>query len=230
MHLVDLVGPNPVGPTHQHKVGTAKLFGEQFLQGTGVIQAGVCQALGFQCRGIGHHRSLGQGLTVHHGDHPIHPDAAADFGPVERRQQGLRQGQTTGFHQNSIQLVGPLQQGLHGGQEIILNGAAETAIGQLHHPPSPFLLRTESAAAQQVAVDADLAKLIHQHGQPQSRVEQQVTQQAGLAGAEKAGDHRHRQAGRRGHRVVHLSRAPWQGPAASNCPPAQARIRAARPG
>ena len=210
-HLVALAGADAVGPAHQHEIGTLQLFREQRIDGTAVVEAGICQALGLQGSRIGHHSPRGQGLAIHHGDHPIHPRATADLRPLEGCQKRFRQGQPAGFHQNSIERVGPLQQGLHGGQEVVLHRATEAAIGQFHQPTLQLLLGAEPTTAQQVAVNPDLPKFVDQHGQAQPGFQQEMAQQGGFARTEKPCHHRDRQAPGAVALVCHLSPAPWRG-------------------
>ena len=168
---------------------------EQVFDGAEVIEAGIGQALGLNRGGITHHVALGQGLAIHHRHHTGHPGAGADLGPAEGLHQGLGQGQAAGFNDDAIELVGALEQQLHRRQEFILHRAAEAAVGQFHHPAVQLLLRTEAATADQFCIDPHLAKFIHQHGEPQATAQQQLAQQGRFTGPQKAGHHRHRQAG-----------------------------------
>ena len=97
-----------------------------------MIQAWIGQALGLKGFRVGHHMAGRQGLAINHGDHAIHPGAGTNLWPGKGRNQRFRQGEATGFHDDAVELVGPLQQPLHRGQEIILNGAAQAPIGQLY--------------------------------------------------------------------------------------------------
>ena len=193
------VGGEAVGAAEQHQIRRIQLVVEQRLQIAEVIKAGVGLALGLQCRRITHHTALTQGFTIHHGHHARDTGAGANVGPLKSLHQGHRQGQATGLHDDAVQLVGPLQQLLHGGQELILNSATEAAVGQLHHGGVGHALGgvvgAHATTADQLTVDAHLTKFVHQHGQPQAAVEQQVTQQGGFAGAKEAGHHRDRQPG-----------------------------------
>jgi NADH:ubiquinone oxidoreductase subunit D len=182
-HLVEGFGGQSIGAADQHQIGGLQLVGEEVFDGTDVVEAGVGEALGFDRSGIAHHMAGGQGFTIHHRDHRMDPGAGADRGPAEGRQQGLRKGQTTGFHHNAVELVGPLQQAGHGGQEFILHRAAEAAISQLHQAALQLLCRAEATGRQQLAIDAHLAKFIYQHSQAQAALEQQMAEQGGLASA-----------------------------------------------
>ena len=77
------------------------------------------------------------------------------------------------------------EQALHGRHEIVGDGAADAAVGQL----DDVVLGTGAIAAaeQQLAVDADLAELVDdQRDAAAAGVAQEVLDQAGLAGAEEA--------------------------------------------
>ena len=166
---------------------------EQLLNVSEVIKARISQALGFKSGWITHNTAGRQGFTIHHGHHTADAGAAADLRPAEGLHQWHRQSQSAGFHHDAVELISPLQQGLHRRQEFVLHGATEAAVGQLHHAAVQLLLRAEAAAADQVAIDADLTKFIHQHRQPQPAVEQKLAQQGGFARTEKAGHHCDRQ-------------------------------------
>ena len=159
-----------------------------------MIQAWIGQALGLKGFRVGHHMAGRQGLAIDHGHHAIHPGAGTNLWPGKGRNQRFRQGEATGFDDDAVELVGPLQQPLHRGQEIILNGAAQAPIGQLNKATLELLLRAETTTAQQVTINANLPKFIHQYGKPQAAGEQQLTQQGGFAGPEKSRHHGDRKA------------------------------------
>ena len=159
-----------------------------------MVKAGVGQALRLEGRRIGHHAAGGQCLTINHRHHPMEADPRADLGPVQGGNQGLGQGQTTGLDHDSIEVVGPLQKPLHGGEEVFLHGAAEAAIGQLNQPTVYVVVGAEPTAAQQGPIDADLTEFVNQHSQPLTAVQQQMPQQGCFAGTQKTGHHGDRQA------------------------------------
>ena len=161
-----------------------------------MVEAWISPALGLHRLRVAHHMAGLQGLPIHHRHHRIHPRARAYLRPAESGHKGLRKRQTTGFHHDPIELIRPLEQKFHRGQELLLHGAAEAAIGQLHDAPGAFLLRAEAAAGDQVPIDAHLAEFIDQHGQTATAVEQQAAQEGGLPSSQKAGDHGYGQAAR----------------------------------
>ena len=165
---------------------------EQSLEITEVVEARIRQPLGLQRRRIPHHAALREGLSIHHGHHAADAGAGADLGPLKGLHQGHRQGQTAGFDHDAIEVIGPLQQHLHGGQEFILDGAAQASVGQLHHRGRLVdlgVVRTHPAAADQVAIDAHLTELVDEHSEAQAAGEQQLAQQGGFASTEEAGHH-----------------------------------------
>ncbi len=93
---------------------------------------------------------------------------------------------------------GPVEQGFQRRHEIIGHGAADAAVGQL----DDAVLRAafDAAALQDLAVDADIAELVDDHGEPPSiGILEHVPHQGRLAGAEKAGDDRAGNLGQRAH-------------------------------
>lgn len=83
------------------------------------------------------------------------------------------------------------QQSLDGGQEVVGHGAADAAVGEFDDLVLAAAL--DAATGEQVAVDPDVAELVdHQGDAPAIGGLQQMADQAGLAGTEKAGDDRGR--------------------------------------
>ena len=154
-----------------------------------MIKAGIRTALGFHRLSITHHMACREGLAINNRHHGMHAGPGPDSGPAKCSHQGFGKGQSAGFHHDAVEVVGPLQQAQHGGQELILNGATEATVGQFHQPAIEFLGLAEAAGGQQVTIDADLTELVDQHGELQTALQQQVTQQGGLAGAKETGHH-----------------------------------------
>ena len=129
------------------------------------------------------------GGGVNHGDHPVNRHPALHLRPVEGAHQRLRQSQPGCFDDNMFGRRGALQKGGHGGNEIIGDGAADAAIGQLDH----VIVRAplHAAALQQLAVNAKVAKFIdNQRNPPAARILQHMTDHRRLARPQKAGDDR----------------------------------------
>ena len=185
----DLGGLQAIGSADEDQICCLELVLEQLIDGREVIEAGIGQPLGLEGGGISNHATLCKGFTIHNGDDSSHTGAGADLRPVERLNQRLRQSQTAGFDDDAIELIRSLKQEFHGGQELVLHGAAKTAIGQLNNSVFKLIVRTEATAADQIPVDADFPELIHENGQFQAALEQEMAQQGGLASSEKSGHH-----------------------------------------
>ena len=189
-----------------------------------MIEAGIRTPLGFDGLGITHDMAGGEGFPIHHRHHGMDTGSGSDGGPAESGDKGFRQGQAAGFHHDAVEVVGPLQQLKHGGQKLILHRAAEAAVRQFHQPALKVVAFAEAAGGQEIAINADLAEFIHHHSEPQAALQEQVSQQGGLAGAEKTGHHRHRQASGRGGRHGQPTRAD-QVQAAPRPSSTEARVR-----
>ena len=127
-HCLELRGLQTVGPAHEHQVCGFQLILKQILDRRQVIKAGIRPALGFHRLAIAHHMAGGEGFAIHHRDHRMHAGPGADGGPAEGSHQGFRKGESAGFHHDAVEVVRPLQQAQHGGQEFILNRAAKAAV------------------------------------------------------------------------------------------------------
>ena len=100
----------------------------------------------------------------------------------------LRQGQTRGLDDDVIGADGQSHQSLDRRDEIIGDGAADTAIGKLNDVLHRAI--RIGAGFQNVAIDADGAKFIDQDRQTLAlRVLHQMADQRGFASPQKAGDH-----------------------------------------
>src|SRR5262249_58498046 len=111
---------------------------------------------------------------------------AFDRRPVECLDQRLRQWQARRFDHDMLDQGLSRQDRVQGGYEVVGNRAAEAAVGQF----DDVLLRTGLVAAtlENFAVDADVAELVHDHGQsPPVRMGQDVADQRRLPGPEETG-------------------------------------------
>ena len=207
-HRSKLLGSQQVRAADQHQIGRFQLIGEQVLEGIEVIQAGIGTALLLhRCR-ITDDVTGRQSLAIHHRDDGMNARAGADGWPAEGIDQRSRQRQAAGFHHDPIQLVGVQQQFLQGGQEVVLDGAAEATVGQLHQAALQLVLGAEPTAGDQVAIDANLPEFIDQDRQALTAAEQQVAEQAGLAGPQEPRHHGDREAG--GNGMAHLRTSDWR--------------------
>ncbi|MCY1520418.1 hypothetical protein D9M68_551940 [compost metagenome] len=160
---------------HQDAVGEAHLgLGHGFLQ----VALGV-------------HR-------VHQGDDAVQHVALTEFFVGE---EGLRHrrriGQAGAFDHQAIEVqltgVQALQQQEQRLLQLDMDGTADAAVGQGHH--------LHRFVTQQLAVDGGFAELVLDHGDLQAVVGlEDVFQQGGLAGTEKAAEHGDRNGEMGGHR------------------------------
>ena len=153
-----------------------------------------------ECTEIVRHAAVGERRAVDDNDDAIDSDAALDRGPMERLHQRLRQREPRSFDDDVLDAVAR-QDGVERRDEFIGDGAAQTTVRQL----DDVLLGAGGIAAafENVAVDADIAELIDDDGEPAAlRVSDHVANERGFAGAEKAGDDG---AGNARERAVHRS-------------------------
>ena len=125
-------------------------------------------------------------FSIDQGDDRIKPGGIAQVTSEEGHghRQGI--GQAGGFDHQVVHRLGPLQDPIHRFEQLAIDRAANTAVAQLHH--------VFAGGDDQVVVDADFAEFIHQYGGFKPLlVTEDVVQQGGFAGPQKAGDDRHRQ-------------------------------------
>ena len=170
-----------------HQIGAGDLVLEDLLNRVVVVEGVIGRALGRQGVEIAGHLTGGQGRAVDHRDHPVDGHPATDVRPLKRLHQGFGQGQARGFDEDVIDRRAGRQNGFQGRLKIVGNGAANAAIGQFD---DIFLgAGVDAAALKDLAVDADIAKFIDDDGEaPAARMGQQITDQSGFPGAQKAGD------------------------------------------
>ena len=176
-----------IGFVENHHVGALDLVGEHLFERVVVVERRVRRALGFDRGRIVGEVAGGHGGGVHHRDHTVDGDPAFDLRPVEGLDQRLGQGQAGGLDDDVLGRRGPLQQGLHGGQEFLGHGAADAPVGQLDDVLLAASL--DAAAGQNLPVDAQVPELVDNERQPPPVGGlSQVADKAGLAGAQKARD------------------------------------------
>ena len=155
------LGVEQVDLAEHHQVGAAELLLEQLLQRRLVVEVGVLGARRRHRRLVGREPPLGHSVSVDHGDHAVHRRPRADLGPGKGLKQRLGQGQTAGLDQDVLGRQRPVEQLLHGRQEVVGDGAADAAVGQF----DDVVVRAafDAAAAQDLPVDADVAELVDDH-------------------------------------------------------------------
>ena len=179
---------NQIALGEHHQIGAGQLILEYLLDRIVVIQ----RIIGGPLRGnrilIDGDAAFRQRQRIDHGHHAVDRGAGAHRRPVECLQQWLRQRQPGGLDHDGIQRTVARQQFVHGRDEIVGDGAADAAIGEFDDIAGRAGLCR--AFLDQPAVKPGIAELIDDHGDAAAiGLRQQRTQQRGLAGAEKSGEH-----------------------------------------
>src|SRR5690606_38862046 len=136
---------------------------------------------------VGREAPRRHGLGIGERDHTVDGDARAYRRPVESLQERLRQGETRRLDKDVIGPYRARYQRLDRRNEVIGHGAADAAVRQF----DDVLLGAHLVGTgfQDLAVHADRAELVHQHGEsPALRVLHEVADQGRLARAQEAGD------------------------------------------
>ena len=193
-----------IGLVQHDQVGGHELvlvdLGERIV----VIDGRVLGALAGDRLWIVGEASFGDGRRIDHGDDAVDSEPRADGRPIEGLDQGFRQSEPGGLDENVLRRRVAVDQRLHGGDEILGDGAAQTAIGQL----DDILLGAafDAAASQHLTIDADAAELIDDDGEPLApRRLEQMAEKRGFSCAEKAGDDGRGDAGSVGHSAASLA-------------------------
>jgi hypothetical protein len=189
--LLELLRRQLVRLGHDHEIGGGELILEQLAQRAIVIQVGIVAPLLLHLRRIirelpGQHRG-----AVHQRHHCVDRATLPDFRPLEGLHERLGQREAARLDQDVIDAVAPLDQRLEHRHELLLHGATQAAVGELveRHRCARVLVTAHAALAQQIAVDADLAKFVDDDRQPAPfGVAEQVAKQRGLSAPEKSGD------------------------------------------
>jgi hypothetical protein len=184
---IEAGGVEEVALVQHHEVCTRDLVREHFLDRIVVIKRLIGGALPRQRLDVGGDAAVRQRGAVHHGNHAIHRNPAADRRPMKRLNQRLRQREAGGLDHDMLHRRPPRQDGVERRHEFVRHGAAQTAIGEF----DDVLFRTGCVAAtfQDFAIDADVAELVDDHGKPSALgVGEKVADQRGLSGAQEAGD------------------------------------------
>ena len=120
-------------------------------------------------------------LRIHDGDDGVEPESALHLVVGEKRlgdRAGV--GQAGGFDQDVVELVLALEQVAEDADQVAAHGAADAAVVHLED----FFLGLDD----QIFIDADLAEFVFDDGDAFAVLGgEDVVEQGGLAGAEKAG-------------------------------------------
>ncbi len=131
---------------------------------------------------------------VDQGDDRIQTRRVAQVAAQKCHRDRQRIGQAGGFHHQVIDRLGAIQNPVDRLQQFTVDRAADAAVAELDH--------VVTGGDHQIVVDADLAEFIDQHGGLEALlVAENVVEQCGLAGPEKPGQDRDRQARRLGIRL-----------------------------
>jgi hypothetical protein len=136
------------------------------------------------------------GNRIDQGHHPAEPQAVVEHRVgAEREEYGSRVGEPAGFDDDpaepsDLARVTPLDEAAQGLRQILAHRAAQAPARQLQHAAFDKI--------HQIVVDRDFADLVNDDGGVgEFRRGQGPAQQRRFAAAEKAGQHRHRQAAMR---------------------------------
>jgi hypothetical protein len=193
LHALEPAFGQLVDLAHDHQIRRRQLVLEQLLQRPLVIEVGVVLALLVDRVRIIRELAAQHRRSVDQRDHRVDGASRADLRPLKGLHQGLGQREAAGLDHDVVDPLAALEQGLEHRHELFLHRAAQAAVGQLVQRSglALFLFAADAALAQQLAIDADLAELVHDHRELAAvGVRQQVAQQGGLPAAEKAGHDR----------------------------------------
>ncbi len=174
----------------QHQVGHEELVFKQLGQGRFVVEVVVRAALRIHGLRVVGKTAIGHGGRIYHGYHGIYRKGVAQAWPLKCLHQRLGQRQAGGFDHQVVDLLAPRGQLLHNRREFFLHSAAQAAIGQFKQLAviRVTFVAAQAAAAQQLAINAQLAKFVHDNGDALAlRPRQYLAQQCGFARAQKAG-------------------------------------------
>src|SRR5262249_10958370 len=182
----EIVGTEEVALVEHDEIGACDLILENFLDWIVVFKRRVGGALPRERGKIGSDATGCHRGAVNHRHYAIYRDAALDRRPMKRLHQRLGQSETGGLDHNVLNRWAAGKNHIERRHELIRDGAAQTPIGKLDN----VLLRTGgiATALEYLTVDADIAELIDNDGETAAlRVREDMANQRGLPGAEKAG-------------------------------------------
>ena len=129
-HLLALAVGQQVILADNHQIGSTQLIVEQFAQAGIVIEAVIGLALRLDLFDIVGVTPGGDCRSIDDRNHRINRAILLDLGPVEGLYQRLWQRQAGSLDENVIDIVTALDQLLHHRQELFLDRATDTTIGQ----------------------------------------------------------------------------------------------------
>ena len=190
LHLCQRGWRQGIGLAEHDQIGHEELIFKQLGQRRLVIEVVIRAALRIHRGRIIGKAPIGYGRRIYHGHHRIHGEGIAQARPLKSLHQRLGQGQARCFNHQMIDLLAPRGELFHHRGKLLLHGAAQAAIGQFKQLAvvGAAFVAAQATAAQQLAINAQFAKLVHDHGNALAlRVAQQLAQQGGFARAQKSG-------------------------------------------
>ena len=181
-------GIDQIGLVENDEIGAGELVGEHLLERVVVIERRVRRALQRDGLGIGGETAAATAAPSITASTPSTVMRVRISGQAKACTSGFGNARPEVSIEDVLGRLGAVEQPGHGRQEIVGDGAAQAAIGEL----DDVLLGAGGVAAaeQHLAVDAELAELVDDDGEPPpvGAVRQQMPHEARLAGAEEAGD------------------------------------------
>ena len=175
-----------VGFVDDDQVSAAQLLFEQLFERGLVVQRFIRFPSGLNRYWVRREQTVGHSAAINHRHNTIDRHARTESRPINRFDQGLRQGQTAGFDHDMLGRIVPVEQGFHSRDKVVGNRAAQAAVGQLHDVIVAAAF--DPAAAQDLTVHAHVAKLVDdQRNATAAGVLQPMADEAGFASAQKAG-------------------------------------------
>ena len=185
---VHLRGIDQIGLVEHDEVRAGELLFQQLFERALVIERIVGLALCLHRGGVRREPPRRVRRGVHDRHDPVHRHPGAHARPSERLHQRLRQREPRGLDDDVLGRLVAAEQGFDGGEEVVRDGAADAAVGELQDVV--FRAALDAAALDDLRVDADVAELVDDEGQaPPVRVGEEVADHAGLARPEESGDH-----------------------------------------
>ena len=177
-----------IGLVQHNEVRAGELLLQQLLERALVVEGVVGLALGLDRCGVRREEPRRVRGGIDDRDHPVHGHPRAHARPAERLHQRLGKGETRSLDDDVVGRSVAVEQGLDGGEEVVRDGAADAAVGELEDVVLHAVL--DAAALDDLRVDAELAELVNDEREaPTVGVGEEVADEARLARTEEAGDH-----------------------------------------
>ena len=198
-----------------HQVRAGELLLQELLERALVVERVVGLALRLHRGGVRREEPRRVGGRVEHRHHAVHRHPGAHARPAEGLDERLGEREPRGLDHDVIRWRVAAEQALDGGQEVVGDGAADAAVGELED--GVLLAAFDPASLDDLRIHADIPELVdHEREAPAPRMAEQVADHARLACAEESGDHGGGNAGAHGRWLapdrVALVTVPWTSP------------------